>query len=121
MPPKTRMVGNYCVLEPINLERHAAKLYDLFCADKSGWTYLPYGPFDSYDENQPSRNAAERLGFKLEGIFRQHIVYKNRNRDTAWYSIIDSEWPQLKSRFQKRLDTNNFDRMGKQILSLMEC
>lgn len=68
--------------------------------------------------NQPSRCAAERLGFKFEGIFRQNMVYKNRSRDTAWFSIIDSEWPVLKARFQKWLDPNNFDQNGKQILSL---
>jgi RimJ/RimL family protein N-acetyltransferase len=49
--------------------------------------------------NAKSRAAAERLGFKFEGIFRQAVVYKNRNRDTAWYSIIDSEWPTLGATF----------------------
>src|SRR5262249_40598684 len=46
--------------------------------------------------NSPSRAAAQRLGFSFEGIFRQAIVYKGRNRDTAWYSVIDSEWPTLR-------------------------
>ncbi len=70
--------------------------------------------------NQPSQSAAERLGFKFEGIFRQDRIYKNRNRDTAWFSIIDSEWPELKSRFQKWLIPTNFDINGNQILSLRE-
>lgn len=68
--------------------------------------------------NKPSWCAAERLGFEFEGVFRQNMVYKNRSRDTAWFSIIDSEWPKLKARFNKWLDASNFDHNGKQILSL---
>lgn len=68
--------------------------------------------------NQASRKAAERFGFKLEGIFRQNMVYKNRNRDTAWHSIIDSEWPVLKGKFQRWLAPNNFDQNGQQLTRL---
>jgi RimJ/RimL family protein N-acetyltransferase len=64
--------------------------------------------------NAPSRAAAERLGFRFEGIFRQATVYKQRNRDTAWFSIIDSEWPSLKARFERWLDPANFDEQGHQ-------
>jgi RimJ/RimL family protein N-acetyltransferase len=64
--------------------------------------------------NAPSRRAAERLGFRFEGIFRQAVVYKGRSRDTAWYSIIDREWPALKSAFEQWLDPGNFDQAGKQ-------
>ena len=71
--------------------------------------------------NKASRQAAERLGFKFEGIFRQSNVFKDRNRDTAWYSIINSEWPELKIKLEKWLDPHNFDTSGKQILSLKEC
>lgn len=70
--------------------------------------------------NQPSINAAKRLGFQFEGIFRQSHVYKNRNRDTAWFSIIDSEWPALKAGFQKWLHPDNFDANGMQIRRLHE-
>jgi RimJ/RimL family protein N-acetyltransferase len=70
--------------------------------------------------NQPSRDAALRLGFKFEGIFRQHMVRKDRNRDTAWFSIIDSEWPSLKEKFQKWLQPNNFDDHGYQRISLRD-
>lgn len=70
------------------------------------------------DLNEPSRRAAERFGFTFEGIFRQNNVFKNYNRDTAWFSIIDSEWPALKERFKKWLHPNNFDISGKQILKL---
>src|SRR6266851_5090938 len=68
--------------------------------------------------NAPSRQAAERLGFRFEGMFRQAVVYKGRNRDTAWYSIIDREWPALKAAFERWLDPRNFDGEGRQRESL---
>jgi len=68
--------------------------------------------------NAPSRQAAERLGFRFEGIFRQAVVYKGRNRDTAWYSIVDREWPALQAAFERWLDPGNFDREGGQRESL---
>jgi RimJ/RimL family protein N-acetyltransferase len=70
--------------------------------------------------NAPSRKTAERLGFTFEGIFRQAIVYKGRNRDTAWYSIIDKEWPKLKRAFQTWLSAQNFDEHGQQRKSLID-
>ena len=68
--------------------------------------------------NQPSRRAALRLGFTYEGIFRQHMISKGRNRDTAWFSMLDSEWPQLQSNFEQWLAPSNFDPHGRQRLSL---
>jgi RimJ/RimL family protein N-acetyltransferase len=68
--------------------------------------------------NQPSRRAALRLGFTFEGIFRQHMIVKGRNRDTAWFSMLDSEWPQLQSNFEQWLEPSNFDAAGRQKLSL---
>jgi len=70
--------------------------------------------------NQPSRQAALRLGFAPEGLFRQHRVVKGRSRDTAWFSIIDSEWPALHAAFQTWLSPDNFDAQGKQALRLSE-
>ena len=70
--------------------------------------------------NQPSRNAAARLGFGFEGIFYQHIIVKGRNRDTAWFSILDSEWPAIRANFEGWLAPENFDQAGKQIRSLGE-
>jgi len=64
--------------------------------------------------NTPSRAAALRLGFRFEGIFRQATVYKGRNRDTAWYAIVDRDWPALKARYERWLDPANFDSAGKQ-------
>lgn len=64
--------------------------------------------------NEPSKRAAERFGFSFEGIFRQHLVVKGENRDTAWYSIIDKEWPALRQAYQDWLDPANFDSDGVQ-------
>jgi len=68
--------------------------------------------------NEPSRDAALRLGFTFEGTFRQAILYKQRTRDTNWFSIIDSEWPIKKTRLVNWLDESNFDATGQQIKSL---
>jgi hypothetical protein len=62
----------------------------------------------------PSRAAAERFGFVFEGIFRKAIVYKGRSRDTAWYSIVDSEWPALRAAYERWLSPENFDAAGRQ-------
>lgn len=206
-PAKVFIQGRYCILEPIEINKHAVKLFDVLAIDNQGesWTYLPYGPFDTINEfknwlvktmsdndtllyaildvktqesigisgylrmdpehgvieighlhfsallkqtslateaiylmlrhvfdelkfrrcewkcndlNEPSRRAAERFGFIFEGIFRQNYIFKNRNRDTAWFSIIDSEWGAIKEKFEKWLNPNNFDAKGKQILKL---
>jgi RimJ/RimL family protein N-acetyltransferase len=64
--------------------------------------------------NAPSRRTAERLGFTYEGTFRQATIVKGRNRDTAWYSILDREWPRARAAFQAWLDPSNFDADGRQ-------
>jgi len=64
--------------------------------------------------NAPSHAAARRFGFKYEGLFRQHMVTKGRNRDTAWYSMLDSEWRALEPEFTRWLDPDNFDTDGRQ-------
>jgi RimJ/RimL family protein N-acetyltransferase len=68
--------------------------------------------------NEPSRSAALRLGFTYEGIFRQHLIIKGHNRDTAWYSMLDSEWPERRARFEAWLAPENFDEEGRQRTSL---
>lgn len=68
--------------------------------------------------NAPSRMAAQRLGLSYEGVFRQATVYKQRNRDTAWYATIDREWPDLKQAFEQWLDPNNFDNDRNQKIRL---
>lgn len=64
--------------------------------------------------NQASRTAAERFGFRFEGVFRHHMVVKGRNRDTAWYAITDEEWPALREAFTGWLSPQNFDEAGRQ-------
>ena len=207
-PSKNKMIGNYCELELLSIEKHSKALFDVLSLNNVGdsWTYLPYGPFDDLDQfnqwiqktltsgdilyaiidrkmgetigisgflrifsehgsievghlhfssklkktplateaiflmmsyvfdelnyrryewkchslNEPSRNAALRYGFQFEGIFRQCNVFKNRNRDTAWYSILDHEWPALKVKFEKWLDKSNFDQYGNQVKRLQD-
>jgi len=70
--------------------------------------------------NQSSRRAALRFGFTFEGVFRQHQIHKGRNRDTAWFSMLDSEWPARKAAFERWLAPENFDADGKQRVSLAE-
>lgn len=206
-PANSIINGSYCVLEPLDINKHATQLFDSFLIDNQGesWTYLPYGPFNSCDEfkswlkstladkdtqlysildiknhcpvgiagylrinpehgvieighlhfskllqktpaateamylmmsyvfdtlkyrryewkcnslNIASREAAVRLGFTFEGIFRQSNVFKHRNRDTAWFSILDCEWPALKTKFKSWLNPENFDAKGTQKISL---
>jgi RimJ/RimL family protein N-acetyltransferase len=64
--------------------------------------------------NRPSRMAAQRLGFSYEGVFRQHMVIKGRNRDSAWFSVVDTEWPALREAFEAWLLPGNFDSRGRQ-------
>ncbi|MEO7134142.1 MAG: GNAT family protein [Vicinamibacterales bacterium] len=207
LPPRTALIGRYCRLEPVDVDRHAPDLYQAYseATDGRDWTYLFVGPFSDFasyrdyltkasagsdplhhaiidlatgkavgtaalmriepahgvievghitysprlqrtpaateamyllmhrvfdelgyrryewkcdDNNLRSRAAAVRYGFTFEGIFRQAIVYKQRSRDTAWFSIIDSEWRQIRSGFERWLATENFDAAGRQKQSL---
>jgi len=207
LPSHEAMTGHYCRLERLDVDAHAADLYEAFGlnTDQSSWTYLPYGPFDSFDPfeywldgckhnndplfytvidlhteiavglvsylrmapeagvievghihfspllqrtpmateamylmmqrvfdelgyrryewkcdalNAPSARAAARLGFVFEGTFRQATVYKGRNRDTAWFSITDKEWPVIRQALQRWLAAENFDSQGQQLHSL---
>jgi RimJ/RimL family protein N-acetyltransferase len=205
-PPRREMAGRFCRLEPLDPGGHLEGLWEAYRLDKSGsgWTYLNYGPFASYDDyatwgaaaaasrdplfftvrrlpdaapvgvaaylriapavgtievghlhfspllqrtpaateamflmmerafglgyrryewkcdalNAPSCAAAERLGLSFEGVFRQALVYKGRNRDTAWYAAIDKEWPALRTTFEAWLAPENFTPDGRQIRRL---
>jgi RimJ/RimL family protein N-acetyltransferase len=64
--------------------------------------------------NEPSRRTALRLGFAFEGIFRKHMIVRGRNRDTAWYSMLDDDWPAAKAAFERWLAPSNFDSAGVQ-------
>jgi RimJ/RimL family protein N-acetyltransferase len=209
MPGREPLVGRYCRIEPVDVERHAEDLYTAYseAKDARDWTYLSAGPFESleayrafltvvaklpdpmhhavidlatgkaigtlalmridskngvievgfvtysprlkrtriateamfllmnyvFDQlgyrrfewkcdscNEPSRAAALRYGFTFEGIFRQAVVYRERNRDTAWFSIIDGEWPALRESYAQWLDEANFDAQGAQVKKLAD-
>jgi RimJ/RimL family protein N-acetyltransferase len=70
--------------------------------------------------NAPSRRAARRFGFTFEGVFRQHMIVKGRNRDTAWFAMLDSEWPARKAAYERWLKPDNFDIEGRQKTSLSQ-
>lgn len=72
------------------------------------------------NDNEPSKRAAGRFGFTHEGVFRQHMVQKGKNRDTGWFSMLDSEWPALKAAYDAWLDPSNFDASGTQKRRLEE-
>ena len=197
-PNQDVLTGNYCQLDRLDAEKHAALLFRVFEGHDQVWDYLPYGPFSSQYQrwvrevagltdtvfyaiknlrtgaferlasflriwpkvgsieighinmsprlqrtpaateamyrmmqwafevgyrryewkcnavNIPSRRAAQRLGLSYEGVFRQAAIVKGRNRDTAWFASIDSEWPALKEAFKAWLDPSNFDANGRQ-------
>ncbi len=73
-----------------------------------------------HNENEASKRTAERYGFTFEGIFRQHTISRGENRDTAWYSMIDKEWPTLAAAFEAWLSPENFDSEGQQRRTLEE-
>ena len=70
--------------------------------------------------NEKSRQAARRLGFRFEGVFYNHMIFKGKNRDTAWYSILDDEWPEVRGILENWLDDANFDEQGTARRSLFE-
>ena len=70
------------------------------------------------DRNEPSKRAAQRFGFTYEGLFRQHMIMKGESRDTAWFSMLDSEWPTRRVVFERWLAPSNFDAQGQQKSSL---
>ncbi|CAN6673615.1 hypothetical protein TRVA0_049S00254 [Trichomonascus vanleenenianus] len=83
------------------------------------WNYRRY-EWKCNDANGPSKNAALRLGFTFEGLFRKHMIIKGKSRDTAWFAMLDDEWPKCKAAFEQWLDDANFDSTGAQIKSLKQ-
>jgi RimJ/RimL family protein N-acetyltransferase/ribosomal protein S18 acetylase RimI-like enzyme len=102
-----------------SLQRTRAATEAIFLCGEYGFS-LGYRRFEwkCNDLNEPSRRAALRFGFQYEGLFRQHMVVKGRNRDTAWFSILDGEWPVRAQGFRRWLAPENFDGSGRQTLSL---
>jgi RimJ/RimL family protein N-acetyltransferase len=104
------------------LQRHPAATEAMYLMMRRVFDELGYRRYEWKCDslNAPSRAAAERLGFRYEGLFRQAVVYKGRSRDTAWFSIIDSEWPALKRGFERWLGAENFGAEGRQRRRLSE-
>lgn len=98
------------------LQRHPAATEAMYLFMRRVFDELGYRRYEWKCDslNGPSRDAANRLGFTFEGIFRQAVVYRGRNRDTAWFSIVDHEWPAINRAFNGWLDPANFDSEGRQ-------
>jgi RimJ/RimL family protein N-acetyltransferase len=120
--PAMRVIEIGNVLYSPSLQRTVAATEAQYLAARYVFETLAYRRYEWKCNalNAPSMRAAERFGFTYEGIFRQHMIIKGRNRDTAWYSIIDSEWPALRAAFEAWLRPDNFDADGKQRVSLAD-
>jgi RimJ/RimL family protein N-acetyltransferase len=133
--PEGRAVGvaSYCRLDHHNgsvevggiamsteLQRTTAATEAMYLMVRHAFDDLGYRRYEWKCDtlNEPSRRAAKRLGFTYEGTFRNAQVYKDRNRDTAWFSITDAEWPELRSAFEAWLAPGNFDADGRQLAPL---
>jgi len=113
-------VGN--VLLAPALQRTTAATEAMYLMASHAFDFLGYRRYEwkCDAENLPSRRAALRLGFTFEGIFRQHMVIKGKNRDTAWFSLLDREWPARKQALEAWLAPANFDSEGRQRQSLSQ-
>ncbi|MFG1360278.1 GNAT family N-acetyltransferase [Xanthobacter pseudotagetidis] len=107
-------VGNILYTPP--LQRTAGASEAMYLMARHAFEDLGYRRYEWKCNalNVPSRRAAERLGFTFEGLFRQHMVVKGRNRDTAWFAMLDTEWPKAKAAFEAFLDPGNLDAEGRQ-------
>jgi RimJ/RimL family protein N-acetyltransferase len=118
--PANRVIEVGHVLYTPALQRTAGATEAMYLMARHAFEDLGYRRYEWKCNalNVPSRRAALRLGFTFEGIFRQHMIVKGRNRDTAWFSMLDSEWPARKAALERWLDSSNFDHRGQQKKSL---
>ncbi len=118
--PETGSIEVGCILYSPALQRTAIATEAMYLMMQHAFDELGYRRYEWKCDslNEPSRRAAERLGFSYEGIFRQALVYKGRNRDTAWYAMIDRDWPHIRKGYQAWFDPANFDEAGQQKHSL---
>jgi RimJ/RimL family protein N-acetyltransferase len=118
--PANRCIEVGGILYGARLQRRAAGTEAQFLLMKYVFDDLCYRRYEwkCNSLNAPSRAAAVRLGFTFEGVFRQHMIIRGRSRDTAWYSIIDGDWPKVREAFVRWLAPDNFDSEGSQRQSL---
>ena len=111
-------IGNILWGAPIARTRVATEA--LYLAAKYVFEDLGYRRFEwkCNDLNEPSKRAARRFGFSFEGVFRQHMWVKGANRDTAWFAMLDREWPRIRAAYERWLDPANFDAAGRQRAAL---
>jgi RimJ/RimL family protein N-acetyltransferase len=116
MEPAHRVIEVGNILYLPCLQRTAAATEAMYLLARYVFEDLGYRRYEwkCDSNNSPSRRAALRLGFTFEGIFRQHMIVKGKNRDTAWFSMLDSEWEDRKRAFEQWLDPANFDAAGMQ-------
>jgi RimJ/RimL family protein N-acetyltransferase len=107
-------IGNILLGPPIARTRVATEA--LYLAAKYVFEDLGYRRFEwkCNDRNEPSKRAARRFGFRFEGVFRQHMWTKGANRDTAWFAMLDGDWPRLRAAYERWLDPSNFDAAARQ-------
>ena len=119
-PNRVIEVGN--VLFAPTLQATAGATEAMYLMARHAFEDLGYRRYEwkCNDLNAPSKRAAVRLGFTFEGVFRQHMIIKDRNRDTAWFSMLDTEWPSRKAAFEAWLAPENFDADGRQKRRLEE-
>ncbi len=111
-------VGHIWFSPALQRTRHATEA--IYLMSRHAFDDLGYRRFEWKCDslNEPSRRAAARFGFTYEGVFRQHLVVKDRNRDSAWFSMLDGEWPLVRAAFEAWLSPENFDSSGRQRRSL---
>jgi RimJ/RimL family protein N-acetyltransferase len=99
-----------------NMARSRLSTEALFLHARCVFDALGYRRFEwkCNNRNAPSKAAAERFGFQFEGIFRQHMIQKGENRDTAWFAMLDQDWPRLEAEYERWLNPLNFDADGRQ-------
>lgn len=118
--PRHRVIEVGSILFSPLLQRTAAATEAMYLMAKHAFEDLGYRRYEwkCNARNEPSRRAALRLGFSFEGIFRQHMIVKGESRDTAWFSMIDSEWPMIRQSLEAWLAPGNFNKEGSQKLAL---
>ncbi len=116
MDPANRSIEVGAIMFSPRLQRTTAATEAMYLMARHAFDDLGYRRYEWKCDalNEPSRRAARRLGFTFEGVFRQHMIRKGRNRDTAWFSIIDAEWPSRRAALERWLDPSNFDEAGRQ-------